>query len=261
MSYENILVERAEGYAILTLNRPKVLNALNTATIHEIERAVDELAADSATRAVIITGAGDKAFAAGADIGELNALQSAVEGTRLSENDQRLLFKMADLPIIFIAAINGYALGGGFELALGCDLRLAADTAQVGLPEIKLGLIPGWGGTQRTLRLAGPAIAKYLILTGEHIKAQEALELGLVEKIYPAAELMDRAKELAAKIAGMPPLSIAAAKQLINRGQEMALRDACAYESALFGELTATEDCKEGTAAFLEKRKPVWKGR
>jgi enoyl-CoA hydratase len=261
MSYEHLVLERAPGYAIITLDRPRQLNALNSATIDELGLAIDELASDEQTRAVVITGAGDRAFVAGADIGEINAVRSAGEGTRLSETVQRLFFKLSDLPLVFIAAINGYALGGGFELALACDLRLAADTAQLGLPEVSLGLIPGWGGTQRLLRLIGPGMAKYLVLTGSRIGAEEARSMGLVEQVYPAHELLGRACDLAATIASMPPLAIAAAKRLISTGHDLPLRDACSYESVVFGQLTVTDDAREGTTAFLEKRRPQWRGR
>jgi enoyl-CoA hydratase len=162
---------------------------------------------------------------------------------------------------IVIAAINGFALGGGCELAMSCDIRLAAETARLGQPEINIGIIPGWGGTQRLTRLVGPGMAKLLNLTGEMISADEALRIGLVERVYPAAELMSAARTLAEQIAGKAPLAVAAIKQAVNRGMDMALADACMYEAALFGEIVATEDAKEGTGAFLEKRKPTWKGR
>ncbi|HEY1016419.1 MAG TPA: enoyl-CoA hydratase-related protein [Herpetosiphonaceae bacterium] len=261
MSYENITLERDGEVAVLTINRPKVLNALNSATIHEIEKAIEEVAADDAVRGLVITGAGDKAFAAGADIGELNALPSAYEGMALSARDHEILLKLAELPKVVIAAINGYALGGGFELALGCDIRLASATAQVGLPEVTLGLIPGWGGALRMARLIGPGMTKYLVMSGERLAAEEAQRLGIVEKVYPPEELLPAAVALARKIGANAPLATAAAKQLIDRGEDMSLRDAIAYETGLFGHLTATEDCKEGTAAFLARRKAEWKAK
>lgn len=261
MSYEHILLERDGAVAIVMLNRPKQLNALSQAVLREVDAALDELAADDAVRAIILTGSGDRAFAAGADIGELASLESATQGRLLANRSHQLGRKMADLNKPIVAAINGFALGGGLELALACDFRLASDTAQVGLPEVTLGIIPGWGGTQRLPRLVGPGMAKLLMMTGERVDAAEALRLGIVERVYPQAELLDAAKQLAQKLAGLPPLSIAAIKQAVNRGLNMTLDDANMFEAGLFAELTATQDCKEGTRAFLEKRKPEWQGR
>ncbi|WP_029214600.1 enoyl-CoA hydratase/isomerase family protein [Kallotenue papyrolyticum] len=261
MSYQYLLVEQDGPVAIITLNRPQQLNALCQALLRELEAALDAIAADENVRAVIITGAGERAFAAGADISELAQLPSATAGRELALRSHRLARKMADLPKPIIAAINGYALGGGLELALACDIRLAADTAQLGLPEVTLGIMPGWGGTQRLLRLTGPGVAKLLMMTGERISAQQAQQLAIVERVVPQAELLDAAKHLAHTLAGMPPLSIAAIKEAVNRGHDMALDDANAFEAGLFGALTATEDAKEGTRAFLEKRKPTWRGR
>jgi enoyl-CoA hydratase len=212
-------------------------------------------------RAVILTGSGDRAFAAGADIGELAQLQSPSEGRRLAARSHALGRIMADLPQPIIAAINGFALGGGLELALACDIRIASDTAQVGLPEVTLGIIPGWGGTQRLPRLVGPGMSKLLMMTGERIDAAEALRIGVVERVTPAAELITTARQLAEKLAALPPLSLAAIKQAVNRGLNMSLDDANMYEAGLFAELTATEDAKEGTRAFVEKREAEWRGR
>jgi enoyl-CoA hydratase len=261
MSYDNILLERDGAVAIITLNRPKQLNALSAAVLHDVSAALDELAADDAVRAIIITGAGERAFAAGADIGELAQIGSASEGRRMAQRSHQLGRKMAELPKPIIAAINGFALGGGLELALACDIRLASDAAQVGLPEVTLGIMPGWGGTQRLARLVGPGAAKLLMMSGERIDAHEAQRLGIMERVYPAAKLLDAAKQLAQKLASSPPLSIDAIKQAVNRGLNMALDDANAFEASLFAELTVTEDCKEGTTAFLEKRKAAWKGK
>jgi enoyl-CoA hydratase len=261
MAYDNLLLERDGPVAIITLNRPKQLNALSADVLNDVSAALDELTADNAVRAIIVTGAGERAFAAGADIGELAQIENATAGRQMAMRSHQLGRKMAGLGKPIIAAINGFALGGGLELALACDIRLASDTAQVGLPEVTLGIMPGWGGTQRLARLVGPGAAKLLMMTGERIDAHEALRLGIVERVVPVTELLDSAKQLAQKIAGLPPLSIDAIKQVVNRGLNMALDDANAFEASLFGELTATEDCKEGTAAFLEKRKPEWKGR
>lgn len=261
MSYETILLERDGGIATITLNRPKQLNALSQAVISELSRAFDELGADTNIRAVVLTGAGDRAFAAGADIGELAQLQSSTQGRLLATRSHALGRKMADMAQPIVAAINGFALGGGLELALACDIRIASDTAQLGLPEVTLGIIPGWGGTQRLPRLVGPGMAKLLMMTGERIDATEALRIGLVERVVPQAELLASARELAEKLASLPSISIAAIKQAVNHGLNMALDDANMYESGLFAELSTTEDAKEGTRAFVEKRKPEWRGR
>jgi enoyl-CoA hydratase len=261
MQYENILFEPDGAVATITVNRPKVLNALNQATTAEIGAALREVEADAALRVAIITGAGERAFVAGADINELRALPSADAARQLAERGHQVGLYVAQMSKIVIAAINGFALGGGCELAMSCDIRLAADTAQFGQPEINLGLIPGWGGTQRLTRLVGPGMSKLLNLTGEMIGADEALRIGLVERVYPAADLLGAARALARQIASQAPLAVAAIKQAINRGQDMALADACMYEAALFGTIVPTEDAREGTGAFLEKRKPEWKGR
>jgi enoyl-CoA hydratase len=261
MTYQNILVERQDRIAIITLNRPQVLNALSQATVDELDAAFDELGADEGVRAIIITGAGEKAFAAGADVKELHALQSATEAAEFIGRRHRFLFKLSKLSKPVIAALNGYALGGGCELAMACDIRIAAETARLGQPEINVGMIPGTGGTQRLLRLVGPGMAKYLIMTGDHISAQEALRIGLVERVVPPEKLMDEAKALATKLAAKPPIAMDLAKQAITMGMEMGLEDGCAHEISLFGLVCATEDRLEGTSAFLEKRQPKFKGK
>jgi enoyl-CoA hydratase len=260
MSYENIIFDRDGAVATITVNREKVLNALNDATSAEIYRALREVEEDNGLRVAIITGKGEKAFIAGADINELRAASSATAARMISQRSHELGQYIARMTKIVIAAINGFALGGGCELAMSCDIRLAADTARLGQPEINLGAIPGWGGTQRLPRLVGPGMAKLLNLTGDMIGAEEALRIGLVERVYPAAELMGAARALAQQIAAKAPLAVAAIKQAINRGMDMPLAEACMYEAVLFGEILATEDAKEGTSAFLEKRKPTWKG-
>ncbi len=261
MSYENTLLDRDGAIVIIMLNRPKQLNALNQAVLGEIDTALDELATDDGVRAIIITGAGDRAFAVGADITELAQIGSATEGRLWAIHSNQLWRKMAGLPKPIIAAINGFALGGGLELALACDIRLASETAQLGLPEVSLGVMPGWGGTQRLARLVGPGMAKLLMMTGDRIDAREAQRLGIVEQVHPQADLLGAARHLAQKLANLPPLSIGAIKQAVNSGLNMALDDALVLEATLFGELTMTQDRKEGTAAFLEKRKPKWQGR
>ena len=260
MSYDTILFDRDGAVATITINREKLRNALNGATIAEIGAALDEIERDDGLRVAIITGAGDKAFAAGADINELRALPSAEAARLLAERGHQVGLSIARMRKIVIAAVNGFALGGGCELAMSCDIRLAAASARFGQPEINLGLIPGWGGTQRLTRLAGLGMSKLLNLTGEMIGADEALRIGLVERVYPDAELQEAARALARQIASKAPLAVAAIKQAINRGQDMALADACMYEAALFGSIANSQDAKEGTSAFLEKRAPTWKG-
>jgi enoyl-CoA hydratase len=261
MAYQNILFERDGAVATVTINREQVRNALNAATVAEIRAALQAVEADEGLRVAILTGAGDKAFAAGADINELRAAPSATAARLMSQRSHELGFYIAQMHKIVIAAINGYALGGGLELAMSCDIRLAADTARLGQPEINLGIMPGWGGTQRLPRLVGAGMAKLLNLTGEMITAEEALRIGLVERVCPAGELMRAARALAEQIAGKAPLAVAAIKQAINNGMNMPLAEACMYEAALFGDITVTEDAREGTSAFLEKRTPTWRGR
>jgi enoyl-CoA hydratase len=261
MEYQSIVVTREERIAILTFNRPKVLNALSHATMGELTAAVDELGQDPNVRCIILTGAGDKAFVAGADINELRAISSAADGAAFATRGQDTFFKIENLDKPVIAAINGYALGGGCELAMACDIRVAADSAKLGQPEINLGIIPGYGGTQRLPRLVGKGRAKWLILTGDLITAQEALRIGLVDIVVPAAQLMDRARELAETIAAKAPLAVAWAKRSINIGSETDLVTACAYEASQFGLVCGTEDRIEGTSAFLEKRSPQFQGK
>jgi len=261
MGYSNISLEREDGIATLTINRPQALNALNRATMADLSAAIEELEMDTHTRCVILTGAGDKAFVAGADINELRAIADAAAGAEFAARGQALLFRIENLNKPVVAAINGYALGGGCELAMACDVRLAADSARLGQPEVTLGIIPGYGGTQRLPRLVGKGRAKWLILSGEMISAQEALRIGLVDFVVPAAELMAAANQLAQKIASKAPLAIAWAKQSINVGSETDLVTACAYEASQFGLVCGTEDRTEGTSAFLEKRAPQFKGR
>ena len=261
MEYQDIIVTREESVAIITINRPKALNALSHATMVEISAAVDELGSDQSVRCVIFTGAGEKAFVAGADINELRALQSAGEAADFAAWGQCILFKIENLPKPVIAAINGYALGGGCELAMACDIRIAADSAKLGQPEINLGILPGYGGTQRLPRLVGKGRAKWLVLTGEQITAQEAWRIGLVDFVVPAAELMNAAKDLARRLASKPALAVAWAKRCINVGSETDLVTACAYEASQFGLVCSTEDRVEGTSAFLERRPAQFKGK
>jgi enoyl-CoA hydratase len=260
MPYENILLERGEAVALITLNRPKVLNALSRALFVELEAVLNEIAGDEAIRAVVLTGSGEKAFAAGADIQEL-ARVSGIEGQRLALDGQRIFSKLENLGKPVIAAINGFALGGGCELAMSATIRIASETAKLGQPEVKLGLLPGYGGSQRLPRLVGKGAALKLLLTGEIISAAEALRIGLVDEVVSAAELLPRAKALAATMASMAPIAIRQCIAAVHAGYDLPLAEALAHEAALFGLCCATEDKAEGTAAFLEKRAPVWKGK
>jgi enoyl-CoA hydratase len=259
--FENLLVERGEGFATITINRPRVLNALSRGTIEELHLAVEQIAADPGMLAVIVTGAGSKAFVSGADISELQSLESAQQGFEHSKYSHQLLFKLHELPKAVIMAVNGYALGGGCELALAGDIILASDTASFGQPEINLGIIPGFGGTQRLPRLIGRTRALELILTGRRISAQEAFELGLVNRVVPADQLMATAQEIAAAIGQKAPIAVGLAKRAIYEGLEMGPRAGNEAEMTYFGLAIGTEDRREGTSAFLEKRSPHWQGK
>src|SRR5581483_10331410 len=260
MSVDNLLVERDGPVAIITVNRPAVLNALNTPTTDELRRTILALKHDAAVRVVIITGAGEKAFIAGADINELAALQPA-QGKEHAQRGQHVFDLIENMGKPVIAAINGFCLGGGCELAMACTLRIAADTARIGQPEINLGIIPGYAGSQRLSRLVGRGRAMELILTGAPIAADEALRIGLVNRVVPAAELMTSARALAAQLAKSAPIAMRYIITAVNRGAEMPFADACQYEATLFGLVASTDDMREGTRAFLEKRKPEFKGR
>lgn len=259
MPFETLLLEIEDHIAILTLNRPKVLNALNDQLFRELDAALDELAADRQVRAVLLTGSGEKAFAAGADIQEL-ATVSPLGGQRLAMRGQRVFSKLEALGVPVIACINGFALGGGCELALACTFRLASEAARLGQPEVKLGLIPGYGGTQRLPRLVGKGAALKLLLTGDMIGAAESLRIGLVDEVVPAADLMTRGRQLAAAIAGVAPLAVAQCIAAVNHGTSLPLEEGLAIEAALFGLCCATKDKAEGTAAFLQKRTPNFSG-
>jgi enoyl-CoA hydratase/carnithine racemase len=259
-AYDNLLVERDGAVALVTINRPTVLNAINAPTLDALGRAVLDLQRDERVRAVILTGCGDKAFVAGADVNEL-AVETPTVGREHALTGQHVLNLIENMGKPVIAAINGYALGGGCELAMACTLRVAADTAKIGLPEITLGMLPGYGGTQRLARLVGKGRAMELILTGSLIGADEAQWIGLVNRVAPAADLMTVARALAGRLAMNAPIATAYIISAINRGLEMPFGEACAYEATLFGVLASTEDMREGTRAFLEKRKPAFKGR
>ena len=260
MTYENILLEKKNTIAYVTVNRPKVLNALSLATMEELGVAFQDIKDDSAIRVAILTGSGEKAFVAGADIGEL-AKQDPVSGKKFAHRGQAVLDLIENLGKPVIACVNGFALGGGCELALACTMRLASENAKLGQPEVKLGILPGYGGTQRLPRLVGKGLAMQMILAGEMITAQEAYRIGLVNEVVAAAELIPRAEAIAAKIIANAPLAVQYAMEAINRGMDMTLAEGQFVEAALFGVCCATEDKKEGTTAFLEKRAAAFRGK
>jgi enoyl-CoA hydratase len=260
MPFDNLLVERERAVTVLTIQRPTRLNALDASTLDELRQAILEFQQDGSLRCAVITGGGDKAFVAGADINEI-ARESPEGARQRALRGQNLFDLIESLGKPVIAAVNGFALGGGCELAMACTLRIAADTARFGLPEINLGLIPGFAGTQRLARLVGKTKTMELILTGDHISASDAQAIGLVNRVVPARDLMNAARELAAVLAAKPPIATRYAIEAVNKGLDMPFAEACRFEAALFGLVAATEDMKEGTRAFLEKRAPQFKGR
>ncbi len=260
MSFENILVEKKGAIAYVTVNRPKVLNALNSATLEELRAAFADIKNDAAVRVALLTGVGEKAFVAGADIGELAGLD-AVTAKEYTLRNQAVLNLIENLGKPVIACINGFALGGGCEIAMACTMRLASENAKLGQPEVKLGVIPGLGGTQRLPRLVGKGIAMQLLTSGEMITAQEALRIGLVNEVTTPAELIPRAEAIAQKIIANAPLAVQYAMEAVNKGSEMPLSEAMYLEATLFTLACATEDKKEGIAAFLEKRGAQFKGK
>ena len=260
MAYENILFEKKESIAYITFNRPKVLNALNRKTVEEFRDALLNLRDDSSVRVLILTGAGEKSFVAGADIGEL-AQRTPVDGKDFSLFGQGVFHLLETLGKPSICAINGFALGGGCELALSCTIRLASKTAKLGQPEVKLGIIPGYGGTQRLARLCGKGLAHELCLTGEMITAEEAQRVGLVNHIYEPAELLSAAEAMANKIIANAPVAVKYTMEAIERGIEVPQEEGLFLEATLFGLSCATDDMREGTKAFLEKRKANFKGK
>jgi len=260
MAYENILFEKKDGIASITFNRPKVLNALNRKTVEELRDALLDAREDSTVRVLILTGAGEKSFVAGADIGEL-AQRTPVDGKDFSLFGQSVFHLLETLGKPSICVINGFALGGGCELALCCTIRLASKTAKLGQPEVKLGIIPGYGGSQRLARLCGKGVAHELCLTGEMITAEEALRIGLVNHIYEPAELLPAAEAIAKKIIANAPLAVKYTMEAIERGVEMPQEEGLFLEATLFGLACATQDMREGTRAFLEKRKADFKGK
>ncbi len=260
MEYKNLLIETNEGITTLTINRREALNALNSAVIAELECALFELDLDAAVKAVVLTGAGEKAFVAGADIKEMSELTS-FEAHEFARRGQRLILLISRMRKPVIAAVNGYALGGGLELALACDFIYASEKAKFGFPEVGLGVIPGFGGTQNLARLIGPNKANELVFSGRVINAAKALQWGIVNELFAPEELLSKALETAREIAGKGPLSVAYAKDAIVNGLNMTKEDGFRYEASLFGVLFATGDQREGMGAFLEKRTADFKGK
>ena len=260
MSDSPLLVADEGAVRTLAIHRPERLKALDGGTIHALHAAFETAAADPAIRVVVLTGSGPKAFVAGADIAEMSAL-TAVEARDFSLRGQRMMRFVEKMPKPVIAMVNGFALGGGLELAMSCHLRIAADTAKVGQPEINLGLVPGFGGSQRLLRLAGRAATLELCLTGAPIPAERALQLGIVNRVVPAAELQAETMKLAAQLASSAPLALRGLLDCVNVGGECGIEEGLEYESAQFGLVFSSEDKREGTSAFLEKRKPTFTGR
>ena len=260
MSYENLLYEKRDGIAFITFNRPKVLNALNRKTVEELRDALLDARDDTSVRVLILTGAGEKSFVAGADISEL-AQRTAVDGKDFALYGQSVVHLLETIGKPSICAINGFALGGGCEVAMCCSIRLASRNARIGQPEVKLGIIPGYGGTQRLSRLCGKGAAHELCLSGEMISAEEAQRIGLVNHVYEPAELLPAAEALAKKIIANAPLAVKYTMEAIERGLEMPQEEGLFLEASLFGLACATEDMREGTKAFLEKRPASFKGK
>ena len=260
MAYENIVFEKEEAVGILTVNRLKSLNALNPATLGEIIDCLETVRQDQETRCLIITGAGDRAFVAGADISAMVSM-SALEGKAFASLGLNVARRLEEMPIPVIAAVNGFALGGGTELALACDMIIAADTAKFGQPEINLGVIPGFGGTQRLARRIGLPLARELIYTGDMIDAETALRYGLANRVVPLADCLAEAKALAHKLTTKPPIAIQQAKAAINAGIDMDIINGCRFETEAFGLTFATQDKAEGMSAFLEKRAAQFAGK
>ena len=260
MAYKNIIVEKKDGIGTIKINRPKVLNALNKDTVLELTKAVAELEKDKNVKVVILTGEGDKAFIAGADISQMKDM-SPLEAKEFAEMGHNLLMNIESSRLPFIAAINGFALGGGCEVLMACDICIAGASAKIGQPEINLGIHPGFGGTQRLPRLVGRMKAKELILTGRNIDAEEACRIGLVNMVVEDDKLTETVEKMAGKIASKSTVQTDFIKSLVNKGADIDLHSACALEISYFSSSFSTEDQKEGMTAFLEKRKPTFKGK
>jgi len=260
MAYKNIIVEKKDGIGTIKINRPKVLNALNKDTVLELTKAVAELDKDKNIKVVILTGEGDKAFIAGADISQMKDM-SPLEAKEFAEMGHSMLMKIENSRLPFIAAVNGYALGGGCEVLMACDICIAGASAKIGQPEINLGIHPGFGGTQRLPRLVGRMKAKELLLTGRNIDGEEACQIGLVNMVVEDDKLMETVQKLAGKIASKSPIQTDFIKSLVNKGADIDLNSACSLEISYFSSSFSTQDQNEGMTAFLEKRKPTFKGK
>jgi enoyl-CoA hydratase len=259
MDFQNLRIDHDGAIAVLTVDRPKALNAMDQATLVELQRAIEALDADPGVGIIILTGAGEKAFVAGADISEMAHFGPAQAEAHARKGQAAVgAFERARKPVI--AAINGYALGGGLEIALACDIRIASENAQIGLPEVSLGVIPGFGGTQRLARVVGEGRAKELVFTGRRVKADEAFAMGLVNRVVPLPQLLESAKQMARDILANGPVAVHLAKQVIHEGLSVPLAAGLLLEEKAFGLVFATHDQKEGMKAFTEKRKPSWKG-
>lgn len=259
MAYENILFDVQDGVGLLTFNRPKALNALNPLTLEELDDVIERARREEDIRILVLTGGAEKAFVAGADITEFPKM-NPLQARQFAEKGQEIFFKLENLPKPVIACVNGFALGGGCELAMSCDFIYASDRAKFGQPEINLGIIPGFGGTQRLARLVGRAKAKELCMTAEMIDAHQAKELGLVAKVFPAEQLVEETMKVAKSLAAKAQAALGAIKHVIDRGMDMDLRNGCGLEAQAFGVSFSSQDAKEGVSAFLEKRKPEFKG-
>jgi len=259
-TYNNVLYQTDNGIGMITLNRPKALNALNSELLKELNGLLDEIAQDDSVKVVVITGSGDKSFVAGADIAEMQSM-SPMEGRAFGKFGQAIFNKLENIPQPVIAAVNGFALGGGCELAMACDIRIASDRAKFGQPEVSLGIVPGFGGTQRLPRLIGKGRAKELLYTADMINAEEAYRIGLVNKIVPADELLSTTKELAEKIMARAQVAVQLCKAAVNTGMDIDLESGIAYEAEVFGLCFASADQKEGMSAFVGKRKPNFTGK
>jgi len=260
LEFKYIIYEKSEGVATITINRPEALNAFSAEVVSEILQAIEDVKADESVRVVVLTGAGERAFSAGADIKAMKGM-NALKARELSQMGERLCSALENLEKPVIAAINGYALGGGLEVAMACDIRLASENARMGQTEINMGLIPGWGGTQRLTRLIGATKAKELIFTGKMIDAKTAEQLGLVNMVVPQDKFRETVRQFALELAQKAPVALKVAKALINKGAEISLDAAIALEREGFGVVASTEDLQEGVSAFIEKRKPVFKGK
>ncbi len=260
MAFETLLVEREGAVMVVTINRPKVLNALNRQTVDDLRRVTRDVGDDASLRVMVLTGSGEKAFVAGADINELAQL-SPVEGKAHARSGQLVFDEIEQLGKPVIAAVNGFALGGGCELAMACTIRLASETARFGQPEINLGIVPGYAGSQRLPRLVGKGRALEMLLSGDMISATRAFEIGLVNRVVPAADLLSEAKALAVALAAKAPLATRYILEAVHQGSEMTLTQAQIFETTLFGAIASTADAKEGARAFLEKRPALWQGK